>query len=78
MFAHDRRIEAPVKPRLASASFLAALLLALALAGGTPTARATPKQLRASCILLSASGFPGIPDAGPETNLSFNACEAGQ
>jgi len=60
-------------------SCLAALLsFALVLASGTPPAHASAKQLRAACLLLGASGFPGIPDAGPETNLSFNACEAGR
>jgi hypothetical protein len=53
-------------------------LLALALASRTPPAQATAKQLRAACIILGASGFPGIPAAGPETNFSFNGCEAGQ
>jgi hypothetical protein len=50
----------------------------LLLAGRTPPANATQKQLRAACIILGASGFPGIPAAGPETNFSFNGCEAGQ
>lgn len=58
---------------MASVSVLATLL-----PSGTPPADATTKQQRAACILLSASGFPGIPDAGPETDLSFKACEAGQ
>jgi hypothetical protein len=55
-----------------------ALVLALLLASGMPPAHATQKQLRAACIILGASGFPGIPDAGPETDFSFNGCEAGQ
>jgi hypothetical protein len=61
-------------------SILAAVVLvsALLLASGTQRAHATPKQLRAACIILGASGFPGIPAAGPETNFSFNGCEAGQ
>jgi hypothetical protein len=53
-------------------------LLALFLASAAPPAHATHKQLRAACIILGASGFPGIPDAGPETYFSFNGCEAGQ
>jgi hypothetical protein len=66
--------------RLASVSFLAALLLFVALlfASGTPPARATAKQQQAACILLDASGFPGIPAPDEDTKLSFNACEAGQ
>jgi hypothetical protein len=69
-----RRLATCVASLAAALSFL----LALVLASGAPPAHATAKQLRASCIILGASGFPGIPDAGPETNLSFNACEAGQ
>src|SRR5262245_35913741 len=74
---HQPRIEARVQT---SGRLLAALLvlLALLLVCGTKPAHATTKQQRAACIILDASGFPGIPNAGPETPLTFNACEAGQ
>jgi hypothetical protein len=76
-FTHHKRIEARGKTVV---SILAALslLLALMLASRTPPAHATHKQLRAACLILGASGFPGIPAAGPETYFSFNGCEAGQ
>lgn len=76
-FTHDNPIEARVKTLLSIPAALL-VLLALVLASGTPPAHATHKQLRAACIILGASGFPGIPVAGPETYFSFNGCEAGQ